>query len=70
MSQQRSIRDTPEAWPLEALISYDHGDLVAVWHQHGVVEREQHEQGAELLEVVLKASATVARVQQRDRARQ
>jgi GTPase len=30
--------------PLEALIPYDHGELVALWHEHGVVEREEHEE--------------------------
>jgi GTP-binding protein HflX len=31
--------------PVEALIPYEHGELAALWHQHGVVEREQHEEG-------------------------
>jgi len=30
---------------LEAVIPYEHGELAALWHQHGVVEREDHEEG-------------------------
>jgi len=29
--------------PIEALIPYARSELVSLWHQHGVIEREEHQ---------------------------
>ena len=36
--------------PMNVLIPYDHGELVALMHEHGIVEQEEHtEHGTHLI---------------------